>query len=79
VTIQEAFRAGIRKVRRDPWAKGEWLELIEAGRSPSPFAVMHSSLNTDQVPPEIRIGPQEVAVWTLPQDDGWEPLTEEEA
>jgi hypothetical protein len=71
MTIDEAFKQGIYRLRRDPWAQGEWLELIQFQNGYAPIGKIHSILNREDVPAEIRIPPQDVPLWQVPQD-GWE-------
>jgi hypothetical protein len=75
MTIEEAFKQGMYRLRRDPWAQGEWLELIPVGGFLSPLGKLHSILNRDDVPENIRIAPQDVPLWQIP-DDGWEQHVE---
>ena len=73
MTIGEAVRKGIGKLRRDPWSPGNYVELHlirdkDGGLYYGPWAKVHDPLidagESTPSPP--------VLTWLLPGDDAWE-------
>jgi hypothetical protein len=75
MTIEEAWTSGITRLRRDPWASTEWLELLPSGDGYAPFGKLHSILNDPDVPDDIRMEPQDIPLWMI-EDDGWDEYTD---
>lgn len=71
-TINDLFRAGVRLVRRDPWADGNYLELLDIGGFLTPFGLVHSPLEWQGTAGSVRLGAQQVPLWMTPSG-GWEP------
>lgn len=73
-TIGELWRSGVRLIRRDPWSDGSYIELLPSGldsRYHTPFGKIHSPLEWAGVPDDIRLDPQDIPLWTMPEDE-WE-------
>lgn len=71
MTINEAFKAGQLKLRLPEWAQGEYLELQPFLGGYAPVGKLYSILGGPNIPEDIRIEPQDVPLWSIPQD-GWE-------
>jgi len=77
MTIGEAVRARVSRLRRDPWAPDNYIELtlIETsdGTGYGPWAQVHDPFVDD---PSIRYEgwrePPPILAWQLPDDDCWE-------
>jgi hypothetical protein len=69
--INEAFKAGHLKLRLPEWARGEYLELQPLQGGCAPIGKLHSILGGPDIPADIRIAPQDVPLWQVPED-GWE-------
>lgn len=78
-SIDALWRSGHRGIRQPEWAPGEWIELTPNPLDPAyyvPIGIMHSMLDRDDIPAEVRVPPREVALWMLPSD-GWKPAEED--
>jgi len=72
VTFREAFDQGIYLVRREGWRPTVWIELLSVGGFMSPFGLLHSILEGDEIRPEHHLPPQEIPLHYL-APDGWLP------
>jgi hypothetical protein len=82
--LLDLFGEGVRYVRRDPWADGNYLELLDVAGFMGPFAWIHSPLEWDgvvptatiasDVPDDVAMAARETPLWQLPRG-GWEAYT----
>jgi hypothetical protein len=70
--LWEMWQAGVTSIRREPWAEGNYLDLVPLWGGYATFGMLHSGIDAVDVPPHIRRGPIEVSLLGLP-DDGWQP------
>lgn len=75
MTINEAFKAGHLRLRLAAWAPGEYIELQPVQGGYAPTAKLISVLSGPDVPADIRIEPQDVPLWQVP-DGEWLPVNE---
>jgi hypothetical protein len=73
-TLSELFQAGVRLVRRDPWADGNYLELVAVGGFFAPLGRLHSPLEWNGTPADLRMADQQIPLWLTPKG-GWEAYT----
>jgi hypothetical protein len=81
-TLSQLWQAGVTRVRREPWADGNWLELLRAGGMSPHFGIIglvHSPLEWERPDGSRWAGrdylpAQQVVLFTLPLA-GWEEYT----
>lgn len=73
-TLSDLWARGVRLVRRDPWADGNYLELLDAGGFMTAWALVHSPLEWAGVPEHVGLSARRVPLWMTPMG-GWEAYT----
>jgi hypothetical protein len=73
-TLAQLWVAGVRLVRRDPWADGNYLELLDVGGFMAPYGLEHGPLEWAGTPPDVAMAPTRIPLWGLPRG-GWEAYT----
>jgi len=73
LTILEAWKQKITKIRRPSWAHGEYVELRQGLHGyPAVTATLHSFLERPDVPEDMQIPPREILLTDLQNDPAWE-------
>lgn len=73
-TLDDLFKAGVRLVRRDPWAEGNYLELQEAGGFMKPWAALCAWTVDLEGSPRYELFGRTINLWEVPRG-GWEPYS----